>query len=206
MSVSVDDLPSEDVETIRLLAGHPKFTSKLSAQIRNNGGVDRALRALDREFAVVRWKRVSATKIQVWLDAEPIPPTDGEYTLSRDMRGGWVFVENRDGELFVEDERCTLHAPRGVDSVRCIGYELSLPMGKFQTLHPNIAEALLENPHLIPERWNRCGRIFFWSVHFIETGNGSYARFIWGGSMWSSGFMSLTNVFGDTDKIVVIEV
>lgn len=117
------------------------------------------------------WKVISKNTILVNLDALPKLPFDGAE-IECQTGSGWVKVEKReDGLLYVDGCKVILYLSERQKNDQVIkGHELRNELSGKPVLHPNILDALLANPHLIPEDWkdengkNPC--IFFWAVIF----------------------------------------
>ncbi len=144
------------------------------------------------------WERISDTVILVNLSAIPQLPFDGA-TIEWNQGSGWVTVENRDGQLYVEGRLVTFHLVEGQKTGTVKGHDLRKDLVNLATLHPNIMDALYENVHLIPESCKvddegRTRYIFFWSVGYRDSDGVLYVRCLyWGGGAWYRDYYWLDN-------------
>ena len=133
------------------------------------------LKALGTEFDAQRRIRLTDDPniIFVNLDAPPkLPYKDTE--VRENTRGGWVKLEKRMFGLYVNGKKIILHLDLGQKDRREIGgYKLKEALTEKLVEHPNILDALLEYPHLIPDEFKpgenshiKC--IVFWAVVFHD--------------------------------------
>lgn len=78
MARLLDDVFSKGLETLRLLVSHSDFTVELGDAIRAKGGVDRAIRALHREFF--------PTEAQQVRDTPPVDADKNPYELPLEVQ------------------------------------------------------------------------------------------------------------------------
>lgn len=153
---------------------------------------EKFLKPLGAEFlATQRVKVVNDTTIMVNLDAPPKLPFDNAK-IEKNSGGGWVKVEKREGELYVDDYRVVLHLSEQQKNSRMSGHELRKELSGKPVLHPNILDALLEYPDLIPEDWkkdeDRYIYIFFWAVIFRSSDGNLCVRCLYfSGGQWNGG-------------------
>ena len=140
-----------------------------------------------------RVKVLSDTAILVNLDAPLVLPFDGAEIEFR-VGSSWVKVEKRSDGLYIDGHKVILYLSERQKNGKTIkGYELREELSGKLVLHPNILDALLEHPQLIPEDWKRDGSgniqfIFFWAVIFRgPSGGGLYVRYLYfRGGQWGS--------------------
>jgi hypothetical protein len=135
---------------------------------------------------------IDEKSIRVNLDAPPKMPFDGPFTGIKSKTGsGWVMVEKREDGLYVDGRKVILWISKRKGIT---GYELREEVLGKPVLHPNILDALLEYPQLIPEEWKEKSKggytryIFFWGVVFFRHTDNLYVRqlFYDGGGEWGS--------------------
>lgn len=151
------------------------------------------LGALGAEYLAAEPVRViDENSILVNLNAPPRMPSSGPFTgIKSNTGGGWVKVEKRVDGLYVDGRKVILWISKRKGIT---GYELQGELSGKPVLHPNILDALLEHPHLIPEEWKEKGEggytryIFFWGVVFFRHMNNLYVRqlFYSSGGKWGS--------------------
>jgi len=140
-----------------------------------------------------RVKVLSDTAILVNLDAPIKLPFDGAEIESQ-IGSGWVRIEKRSDGLYLDDHKIILYLSECQKNGKSIkGYELREELSGKLVLHPNILDALMENPHLIPEDWKRDGKgntrfIYFWAVIFRNPSDGRlFVRYLcFDGDQWNS--------------------
>jgi hypothetical protein len=211
MTRLLDGALSEGFETLRLLITHSGFTTQLGKYIRAPGGVERAIDALNNEFVGEDlWVTVSSTEIQVNLGMRPrFQPAYRSYIPSSQV-SGLVSVENRDGDLYVDNRKIELIATQ---DQRCgsIGRNVLSELEGRQLLHPNIIDALLQNTHLIPENWKPTKKlhrtnIFFSAVQFSSHGRQGYIRLLyWHEGSWCNAFKWSGDGWFQSDLTAVYE-
>ena len=163
--------------------------------------IDNFLKPLGEEFLKNQRIRVlSDTIIMVNLDAAPRLPFDGAQ-IEKNDGGGWVKVEKRKDELYVDGRKVILRIIERQKNGKTIrGYELHDELSGELVLHPNILDALREHLNLIPKKWRNAGCIFFWGAIFRSSGGNLYVRYLaWEGS----GCSWLTHGFGSNDPAAV---
>ncbi len=165
---------------------HPKFGLALQALL--DAG------ASDEDAAWLRWhatealafiryyrnfgllERISETSIQVNLTGFPPLPVLGDMDTKWNKGSGWVTVERRADDLYVDGARVELFLTVEQAAGEVYGHDLhgQLRGGGSKTLHPNIAAALQECPDLIPPAWTRpddqgkAPLICFWEAAFQD--------------------------------------
>ena len=110
--------------------------------------------------------RVDENTVRVNLDAPPELPHEGTV-VKTNQRGGWVEVQRRGRNLFVDGRKVILYRHKGGKTIK--GYDLRDELKKRQVLHPNIAEALCRCSGLldhIKPWWDENNRIAFWAATF----------------------------------------
>lgn len=113
-----------------------------------------------------RFQVLSKTAIMVNLDAPPKLPF-ATASVEKNIGGGLVKVEKCEDGLYVDGHKVILHLSKQQKSGRMSGHKLREELSGKPVLHPNILDALLEHPDLIPEDWKKgdiC--IYFWAVIF----------------------------------------
>lgn len=160
--------------------------------------VEKYLKPLGAEYlAAEPVKVINKNSILVNLDAPPKMPFSGPFTgIKSNTGGGWVRVEKRvDGLLYVGGRKVILWVSEQVKSGKDVtGYDLQRELLGKPVLHPNILDALLAYPQLIPEEWKKKGKggytcyIFFWGVEFFRHIDNLYVRQLFhdGGGKWDS--------------------
>lgn len=159
-------------------------------------------------FQRVRLVPGNANAVEVNLDA--VPQSNYRFGRVKRIRGGrrgWVRLERRGKHLYfgtdAGSEMVSLFAhrlQRGRSNVS--GMELEALLKHWTMLHPNVLDALLERPHLIPKNWEHNRKrqiqyIVFWDVVFEDTESGNeYVRTLYKDSEgWKSGSLALHYVF-----------
>lgn len=149
------------------------------------------------------WRAVNETTIEVNLDAPPVLPfPDATVEWIKPGQTGWVRVERKGDKLFVDGNEVLLHLDAGQKKGGSIqGHDLRKQLEGKAVLHPNIADSLLENVHLIPDNWkqDKAGNtiyVYFWAVGYRYSDGRLYVRcvyfddgqwhrdFIWLGYHW----------------------
>jgi len=152
------------------------------------------LAELGEEFNDTRRIRLTGNKnvIFVNLDAPPKLPFDGAE-VKENAGGGWVKVERRKTGLFVDGKKIILHLGEGQkDGKVMVGTTLAEALTGKSVEHPNVLDALMEHPHLIPDEFKQDekGRtiyIFFWAVKFRDRHGRLCVRYLyWDDGGWRS--------------------
>lgn len=140
------------------------------------------LELLGSDFlATQRVRVIRRNMIMVNLNAPPKLPFEGAVVESN-TGTGWVKVENRRGELYVDGRKIVLHLESVQENGQVVsGHKLRDALSGKLVLHPNVLDALLEHPHLIPESWKvdeqgRTRFIFFWAVIYRDTDASLFVR------------------------------
>ena len=163
--VHCDELPSEAVlEAVRcILEGNPEAAKQIQI--------------LEHTRAKC-WEPAEGDAIRVFLDIDPISPCAGFEPILWNVQSGTALVRREGQTLFVNDKEVKLYYPTQVVAFDQIqeGFRDARP------LHPNILDALLDNPHLVPTRMRRDreGRVLsvlFWGV-FFSNGNAEEGRHV----------------------------
>lgn len=137
---------------------------------------------------------LNGNTILVNLDAPPRLPFAGAVIHNTPKGKGWVRVERRGADLFVDGKKVILPiSDRQKGDGVISGIELQAELESKSVLHPNIMDALVEKaPHLIPEYWkrNEAGEtlyIFFWDVVFRNPSDGNLFvwSFCWDDGAWN---------------------
>ena len=172
---------------------------------------DEALKSLGEKYRSTQRFRLTNNKNVIWvnLDAPPKLPFDGAEAVENPS-GGWVKVERRKTELFVDGKKIILHLDEGQkDGKVMVGTKLAEALKGYSVEHPNILDALMEHPHLIPDEFKQDGQgrtiyIFFWAVKFRERDGLLYVRCLyWGDGAWRSRYYWLGVRWGDQGPAAV---
>ena len=126
--------------------------------------------------------------IIVDCDADPEVPSGlyltGEGTEHRKM--GQITLEKRaDGKLYANGKEVVRYLSKKQQGGNHIqGHKLRKELKDKQVLNACIPDALLANPHLIPEEW-KSGLTYFWGTIFRRADGDLYVEcFGWGGDGW----------------------
>jgi|SaaInlStandDraft_6_1057023.scaffolds.fasta_scaffold31061_1 hypothetical protein len=126
------------------------------------------------------WTRLSDTSIRVNLDAPLKLPFEGAKILWSESGSGWVTVEKRNSELYVDGKVVILITTPTDESMVTRGHDMRELLVGEQCLHPNILDALMENTHLMPNMWSaNSGKplfVGFWAVGFSGEDGRRYVR------------------------------
>ena len=145
--------------------------------------------------------------IEVNLDASPNLPFEGAM-VEVNEGGGWVKVERRKDELYVNGKKVVLRlAPAQQDGRDIGGHAIREELSGRGALHPNILDALIEHTYLIPESWktNEQGHIrliYFFGVVYRSADGGLCVRYlcfhVGGGALdgWGQNFRWLGLAWG----------
>ncbi|MDD5627312.1 MAG: hypothetical protein PHW01_04875 [Patescibacteria group bacterium] len=145
-----------------------------------------------------RFKMMSKTEILVNLDAPPKLLSD-DAKIEKNNGSGWVKVEKREAkgpdsgrdELYIDDRKVILYLSERQKHGRISGHELHKELSGKPVLHPNILDALLEHPNLIPEGWkNNNYYIFFWGTILRSSLGNLCVRYLcFSDDKWSWGYL-----------------
>lgn len=131
-----------------------------------------------------RFRALNDLAVNVNLDVPPKLPFD-DAIVEKNEGGGWVLVEKLKDGLYIDGHKVILYLYERQKNGKTIkGYELREELTGKLVLHPNILDALIKNPHLIPEDWKwdenkNDPSIFFWAVIFCEPSrDASCVRFL----------------------------
>ena len=160
------------------------------------------------------WRPVpgNPNAIEVNLAADPERPFKGAKIAWRwGAQTGWVRLELKDGYLYRDGKKVTLH----LDPVQVNDYPQGHTLHKNLersmagvALHPNIKNALMVpgNQHLLPESWkvNAAGHtllVYFWALGFRYGRRCRYVEFIFSfEGVWRDHHCDLNNHFGVFDR------
>lgn len=123
-----------------------------------------------------RVRLINDNVIEVNLDAPPKPPFMPTEAFDN-PGGGWVRVERRKDGLYVDGNKTILHVDEAQrTSTGYMGMKLFSVLRKSTFEHPNIMDALMEYPQMIPDeclpRKNNTVYTFFAGVKFIRREDG----------------------------------
>lgn len=157
------------------------------------------------------WEKVGETTIRVNLGASPVLPfTGAKVEWQWGKNSGWVTVERKGDELFVDDRKVILFLTEEQKKGPHQGHkQRKLLEGKL-VLHPNILDALFANLHLIPEAWKQDGEgrtryIFFWSVGYRNSDGYLFVRCLyWAGGRWNWNYRWLDDGWGVQNPAAVL--
>ncbi|MFA6409955.1 MAG: hypothetical protein WCW26_00050 [Candidatus Buchananbacteria bacterium] len=116
---------------------------------------------------------VDENTIRVNLDAPPTLPFNGAM-VKTNRKGGWVTLQKRADGLYQDGHKFSLYRSEYQKNGQVIGgYDLGNEVVNLPVVHPNIEDALLKYPHLIPEKWKKDENgntiyIYFWAVTFSD--------------------------------------
>jgi hypothetical protein len=138
------------------------------------------------------------TFVIVDCDLNPRVPSGlyltGEGTEHRRM--GKVILEKRDGKLYANGREVVRYlSPNQKGSGTIQGHKLRKELKNKQVLNACILDALLANPHLIPDDW-KTGVTYFWGTIFrIADGLLYVGCLFWLGSRWDWDYYWLDDVW-----------
>lgn len=165
------------------------------------------LRLIGQEFLKTKRVRVlSDTAIEVNLGAPPVLPFS-VAEIEFQVGSGWVKVEKRNDELYVNGHRVILYLSehQGIGNM-VLGYEIRKDLLNKPVLHPNIMDALVENPHLIPENWKKGLFVFFWGAVFNNAHGRLCVRDLnFNGERWCQGYDWLGGVWSELDPAAALD-
>ncbi|KKT89992.1 MAG: hypothetical protein A3C01_02205 [Candidatus Yanofskybacteria bacterium RIFCSPHIGHO2_02_FULL_44_36b] len=119
------------------------------------------------------WKKAGPNAIRVNLKAAPSLPFDGA-TIAHHEGKGWALVEKRGGGLYINRRKFSLYrSERQVNGRTLKGYELRDELTDKPVFNATLADALYENPHLLPEELKTDGNgnilfIYFFGTRFSD--------------------------------------
>lgn len=128
------------------------------------------------------WRALNETTIEVNLDASLVLPfPDAMVEWVKPGQSGWVRVERKGDNLFVDGREVLLHLTEGQKTGTVQGHDLRKQLEGQIVLHPNIEDALLENVHLLPDSWKvdeqgQTVYVYFWAVGYRDSGGSLYVR------------------------------
>lgn len=148
---------------------------------------------------------INETTIVVNLGIVPKSLFSGA-TVTEHIGGGWVIVEKRADGLYVDSKKVILHlSKRQKNGKWPKGYELREELTGKPILNANVLDALLSNPHLLPEDWKRdengnIRHICFWGTIYSDSdGFLCVCCLCFGGGEWRSGYGWLGGDWSDLD-------
>ncbi len=171
------------------------------------------LKTLGAEFNSAQRIRLTGSRNIIWvnLGAPPKLPFDGAE-VKENAGGGWVRVERRKTGLFVDGKKIILHLDEGQkDDKVMVGTKLAEALTGKSVEHPNVLDALMEHPHLIPDEFKQDGQgrtiyIFFWAVKFRGRGGNLCVRYLyWNLGAWRAYCSWLGSYWGDWGTAAVRE-
>lgn len=143
---------------------------------------------------IERVRVINATTIMVNLDAPPNLPFDGAK-IEFQIGSGWIRVEKRTDGLCMDNRKVVLYLSERQKGGKVIrGHELREELSGKSVLHPNIMDALIEHPSLIPEDWKKDEEgntrfIFFLAVIFRDADGDLCVRcFYFNGGQWGRNY------------------
>ena len=154
-----------------------------------------------RSRASLLWERISDTSIRVNLAAVPKPLFQCA-TVEWNEGSGWVTVDRKGDDLYVNDRKVELFLMEGQKMGGVKGHGLRKQIDLSRALHPNILDALLENVHLIPKSWKFdehgwTRAIFFWGTIYRGSDGNLYVRCLyWSDVQWDWNYSWLDHIFG----------
>ena len=145
---------------------------------------------------------INSTTIAVNLAATPKLPFNGAE-VEQHIDDGWAIVEKRTDGLYVNGRKVALHlSKRQLNGRSLKGYDLREELTGKPVLNANLLDALVDNPHLIPEDWKKDEQgntryIFFWATVYRRSGGDLYVRCLYFDvGMWRRGYGWLSLVWG----------
>lgn len=148
------------------------------------------------------WRKIGDNIIEVNFRTPVILPFDGTVEEWKTARRGWVRVERKGDELYVDGRKVVFHLEPEQLSGSIQGHELRKRLQDKSVLDPRILDALFENQHLIPEscKVDEQGRhryIYFWETRFHDRVGNLYVRNLyWDGGQWRRNYDCLGNGWG----------
>lgn len=157
-----------------------------------------------------RFQVLSKTAILVNLAAKPRPPFDSAK-IEKNSGGGLVKLEKREDGLYVDGRKVILYLSKQQENGRMRGHKLREELSGKPVLHPNVMDALIEYPDLIPEDWKKdeskkTRYIFFWAVIFRHSNGDFYVRCLcFSGGEWSCFYRWLGLGWGARSPAALLE-
>ncbi|HWP61706.1 MAG TPA: hypothetical protein VN495_03815 [Candidatus Paceibacterota bacterium] len=149
--------------------------------------------------------------LRVNLRSLPRAPFLGARALTPRAYGS-VLVVNRRGQLYVDGGKVSLHFDtKQLRDKTISGTDLAVALVDKQTLHPNILDALLAHPHMIPEAFKTDaeGRpifLYFWGCVFESASHQPCVRYVyWDGLSWRPFHRWLSDQWGARDAALIFE-
>ena len=148
-------------------------------QFLNNGGRCVPLPAAP---VIPLFEVVNDTTIRVNLDHPgTLPFTNAKTGWVWGKSSGWMTVERKDEVLYIDGLPATFYLCEEQKEGVINGKNLKPKMKAKIGYHPNIGEALQQNPHLIPESYKtdeegHTRYIFFWAKGFLGEDGHEYVR------------------------------
>lgn len=172
--------------------------------------IENVLKSLGEKFITTRlFCVIDENTIRVNLNA-PITFPFRSARVKHWVDSGWLHIEKRGGELYADGRKIILNlSAKQLGGRMVTGYEIcGKPINK-NVLHPNVLDALIECPTLIPESWKKDEKgnkafIFFWGIIFCdpEGNNDSCVRHLYfddNKSQWMSSYDWLCNKWFDNN-------
>jgi len=111
--------------------------------------LNKATEFLAEEFKKKRVMVLGKNKALVNLDASPKKVVD--LQSKSHIGSGWVLIEKREEELFIESHKVSLYFDEKLDTGLFKGYEIYGAQYGDIDLHSNILDVLLVFPHFVPK-------------------------------------------------------
>jgi len=168
--------------------------------------VDEFLKPLGLRFQEQqRTVYVNRSTIRVNLNVPPKLPFDGAE-IEVNNGDGWVTVQKRSGELYVDGCRVKLYLSEDQKDGKIIqGDSLLQKIKDKRVLHPNILDALMDFPYLIPMKWKDY-HIYFCGVIFRGPEDSEVRIcFLHRSGTWREEYNWLNEDFGSNDFVAYLE-
>lgn len=130
-----------------------------------------------------QWITINSTTIVVNLGVAP-KLLFGEVEVEQHIGDGWVIVEKRADGLYVSGRKVVLYLSKRQKGRKWLkGHELREELTGKPVLNANILDALVENPHLIPDDWKadedgNTRFIYFWGTIYRGAGDSLCVRYL----------------------------
>lgn len=145
------------------------------------------------------------------LDCDTAPYIPSGLSLegegAKHCKMGKVILEKRDGGLYANGVKIVWHFSPHQKGGNCIqGYELRNELHEKRVLNACILDALLANPHLIPDRW-KFGYTYFWGTIFSSTDGtlSLYVKYLFWQRRWGCNYYWLRRRWFESDPAAVLE-